>query len=114
MSDLDKIIDLHTSEIKEIKSTLDKLSIDLNVFINENKHLRELTQDLKRSIKKLAEQSDQTILRFKILDDDKKKKAYFWEMMGKHWWKVLAIGAPILGALYETGIYLRNLPPMAR
>lgn len=65
----------------------EKLVIDLNIFINENK---------------------------KMLDKEQEIKANFWEMLGKHWWRLLAIVGPIVGALYEAGIYLRNLPPMVR
>lgn len=49
-----------------------------------------------------------------IHDKEQEIKANFWDMLGKHWWRLLAIVGPIVGALYEAGIYLRNLPPMSR
>ncbi len=65
----------------------EKLVIDLNIFIHENKQM---------------------------LESEKEIKSNFWEMLAKHWGRLLAIVVPIVGALYEAGVYLRNLPPMSR
>ncbi len=122
-SDIGRLVELVgtlTADMREyivkqevLRSTVDRLSNSLDKYSDTTKK-----QDIKlvlldginRNVEKLKVSSDEFAKRFDRMDEIARLRNSVMDSLGKHWWKILIIFMPIAAALFEAGVYLRNLP----
>ncbi len=112
-----KIIEyLHklTDQMGEMKVEVRLLRND---YTNEIKHLEgnhatinASLSKLDERIEKMAKRMDIYDKRFDQMDALTKYKGSILHAVSTNWWKILAVLAPLMVAMWELGIFLRNLP----
>ncbi len=122
-SDIGRLVELVgtlTADMREyivkqevLRSTVDRLSNSLDKYSDTTKK-----QDIKlvlldginRNVEKLKVSSDEFAKSFDRMDEIARLRNSVMDSLGTHWWKILIICMPIAAALFEAGVYLRNLP----
>jgi hypothetical protein len=111
---LEKMIDSHESEIRDLNKIVNKILIDLNILISEHKNLKELTEKILGRVEENKKKEDALFQRLEYIENEKKHKSSLWKAIKDNATTVAAIGTPAIGIggtiLYEIGKYLRNLP----
>lgn len=122
-SDIERLVDLVgtlTADMREyivkqeiLRSTVDRLSDSLDKYsdITQKQDIKLMLLDgINRNVEKLNASSDEFSKRFDRMDEISRLRTNVMESIGRHWWKIIIIMAPLLALLFETGAYLRNLP----
>lgn len=106
-SGIEKMIDTHDIDIRELNSNLHKISVDLNVLITNHKFLQDNVSKLITNNEILFEKMDK-------IESDRRLKVTIWNHVKENSKTILAVALPSVGVigtiLYEVGKYLRHLP----
>lgn len=109
-----KMVENHELSIRDINSSILKMTVDLNVLITEQKHMKETIDKIFQFIDEMKEKNEEFYKKIDELELNRQQKASLFKAIRENITGIVAVMVPFLGIigtiLYEVGKYLRNLP----
>lgn len=104
---LEDIVNRNATQMEKLQEIVQQLTIDTKVFMAEQSKINESVHD---DIKSLSGNDKSMSARLEEIIETFKIRSSLVNMVSKNWWKILALMLPLVGAIGELMVYLRNLP----
>lgn len=83
--------------------------LDICRLLKDQECCNQQIEELSHMINSVQQENKEIEKRLDKMAMSRQIKSNIFKSIGKHWWKVLIVTAPIVFALTEFGIYLRSL-----
>lgn len=110
----EKMVENHETSIRDLTATVHKISVDLNVLINDHKHLKDNIDKILTHFEENKKKEEFFLAKIHEIEKSKHSKVELSKAIKDNMHLIATVGLPALGIigtiLYEIGKYLRNLP----